>query len=382
MPSYEKNKSSGLWSCRFREPDENGITHQRRLSGFHTKREAQYGYEDYIKQKEALRKEQARLALAAADPGSMLFDDLLDQYMDFTKHRVKESSYYDIESKVNHRLRPFFKGKRMGEITPKMISDWIEHLDYSYASKRWIFSTMSSLYRYGQKYFDVPNIIDKVDRPRNLESPKEMQIWTPEEFGRFIRAVDSRPYELYFRTLYVLGCRRGEAQALTWNDLTEGKLHIRKSLTTKTRGNSFLITTPKNRGSIRTIALPAFLAEQLRCYREEQQRELGTEWSPECFVFGGTRPLPTTTVDRRFSEAVETAGVKRIRIHDLRHSCASILISKGVSIVAVSRQLGHSNVEQTLNTYSHMMPDDQTLILHTLEALGAELDGRADASGS
>ena len=51
MPSYEKNKSSGLWSCRFREPDENGITHQRRLSGFHTKREAQYGYEDYIKQR-------------------------------------------------------------------------------------------------------------------------------------------------------------------------------------------------------------------------------------------------------------------------------------------------------------------------------------------
>ena len=91
------------------------------------------------------------------------------------------------------------------------------------------------------------------------------------------------------------------------------------------------------------------------------------------FVFGGDRPLPPTSADRAFKSAIARAKVKPIRIHDLRHSCASLLISKGISIVAVSRQLGHSNVEQTLNTYSHMMPDDTTMIYNALDTLGTFL---------
>ena len=84
-------------------------------------------------------------------------------------------------------------------------------------------------------------------------------------------------------------------------------------------------------------------------------------------------PLPRTNIDRTLTKAAEAAGVKRIRIHDLRHSCASLLIHKGVSIVAVSRHLGHSTVEQTLNTYSHMLPDDQTMILNTLSTLEGKI---------
>ena len=89
------------------------------------------------------------------------------------------------------------------------------------------------------------------------------------------------------------------------------------------------------------------------------------------FVFGGERPLAQRTTDRYFSDTCEKAGVKKIRIHDLRHSCASLLISRGVSIVAVSRQLGHSNIEQTLNTYSHLMPDDKSKIIAELETVAS-----------
>ena len=373
MPSYEKNKSSGLWSCRFRETDENGVVHQRRLSDkFKTKRDAQYAYEDYIKNREELLKQKALDAQKAApDPGNMLFDDLLRSYMDFTKNRTKESSFYSIESNVKNRLEPFFKGKRIKDITPKMVSDWIENLDYSYKSKSWILSFLSSLYKYGEKYFDIKNIMPKVDRPRNLEAPKEMLIWSPQEFSRMISCVENRTVALYLQTLYIAGCRRGEGGALTWQDVdfNAQTIRINKSVTNKTKEGAYKVTTPKNKGSVRVISMPSFYFNELREYMADQKSLLGDEWRDDLFVFGGIRPLPTSTVDRAFNMAIQEAGVKKIRIHDLRHSCASLLISQNISVVAVSKRLGHNNIEQTLNTYSHLMPDDQLKIKSALNEL-------------
>jgi integrase len=359
MPSYEKNKSSGLWSCRFRETDDNGVTHQKRLSGFTTKREAQFGYEDYLANAKALQNaKKADQQIKDAEPDEMFFDDLIAQYLAFTKKRVKESSFYDIESKVRNRLAPYFSGKRMGEITPKMVSDWIENIEYAYSSKKWIMSTLASIYKYGEKYFDIKNIMPKVDRPRNLEPKKEMQIWTPEEFKSFIDTVDDKVYSAFFTTLYITGCRRGECAALTWEDINfrENTIRINKSVSNKTKQSAYLITTPKNQNSVRTVSIPHILADQLAALKNNAtERE---------YVFGGSRPLATSSADYAFRTAIEKAGVKKIRIHDLRHSCASLLISRGVSIVAVSRRLGHINTQQTLNTYSHLMPDDQTVILN------------------
>lgn len=147
MPSYEKSKASGLWSVRFREMSPiDGITKNKRLSGYKTKREAQYGYEDYIKDRdERIKKERELAELAKSRPDDILFDVLLEDYMRFEKVRVKESTYYDMESKVRNRVVPYFKGKRMSDITPKMITDWIFEIPYSYKSKTWIFSWLSSL---------------------------------------------------------------------------------------------------------------------------------------------------------------------------------------------------------------------------------------------
>lgn len=374
MPSYEKNKSSGLWSCRFREVDEKGISHNKRLSGFKTKKEAQYGYEDHIKQHdEELARKKAAAELAKPNPNDMLFDDLIAKYLSFTKGRTKETSYYDIESKVRNRITPAFTGKKMKDITAVMISDWIEGADYSYESKRWSFSTLSSIYRHGAKYYHIQNTIELVDRPKNLDPPKEMEIWTHEEFSQILPHVKKTPYELFYLFLYVTGCRRGEGAALTWEDIGETFVRINKSVSTKTKRAAYVVTTPKNKGSIRTIVIPRMLSEILMQYKEDQKAEIGDEWKPSMFVFGGKNPLPASTVDRYFHNAIKAAGVKRIRIHDLRHSCASLLISKGISIVAVSRQLGHKNIEQTLNTYSHLLPDDKQALLNTLEDLGTNL---------
>lgn len=368
MPSYEQNKSSKLWSVRFREPDEYGIPHQKRLSGFRTKKEAQYGYQDYIEEQNRIAREKAKEK--PNDPNDIPFEVLAEHFLEFKEGRVKESTIYEMRSRTKRMIMPYFKGKKMSDIKPLDILDWqkktFEGISYNYAAK--LMSTLVAIYHYGEKYHDVSNITNKVDRPRNMTPKKEMQYWTPEEFGTFYTNMDDPTYKTFFLTLYTTGCRRGECEALMWTDidLDNAKIKISKSITNKSRSAPWEVTTPKNPGSNRTVKIPNFLCSILREYKARQHREIP---SPT-FVFGGTRPLASTSTDRYFKNTIAKAGLKPIRIHDLRHSCASLLISKGVSIVGVSRQLGHVDVEQTLNTYSHLMPDDQSKISSELENIG------------
>lgn len=374
MPSYEKSKSSGLWSVRFREASPvDGVLKNKRLSGYKTKKEAQYGYENYIKDRdERIKKEREIAELAKSRPDDILFDDLLIDYLKFEKSRIKESTYYDMESKLRNCLIPYFTGKRMSEITPKMITDWITEIPYSYKSKSWIFSWFASFYKYGNKYYDITETIKKADRPRNTEPPKEMEVWTPSEFATFLSSVSGDVYHAFFLTLYTTGMRKGEALALSWEDIAGEEIKVRKSYTTKTKEAAYKITTVKTGSSVRKIPLPGFLSDELKRLKEIQR--FNCEGFKEThFVFGGADPVSTNAIDNAFNRAIKKSGVKKIRIHDLRHSCASVLLSRGVSIVAVSRQLGHRDTTETLKTYAHIMPDDKTVIANALNSLGTIL---------
>lgn len=371
MPSYEQNKNSKLWSVRFREIDELGETHQKRLSGFPTKKAAQYGYQDYLAAK--AEEEAARVDESPEDPGDMYFEILVNLYFRYEQGRVKNSTYYDLESKINKRILPAFKGLKMKEIKPIDVLEWqnvlLRELSVSYVSH--LVGLLTAIYRYGEKYHDITNVMTKVDKPRNTEPKKEMEIWSPEEFSRFIDNVEDPTYKMFFITLYLTGCRRGEAAALTWSDvdLKRSRIKISKSVTKKSPTAAWELTTPKNASSNRTIAVPPSLCKLLADYKRQQLKS-----EPDAkFLFGASRPMPERTTDRYFENACERAKVKKIRLHDLRHSCASLLLSKGVSIVAVSRQLGHANVTQTLNTYAHLMPDDQSKTVAELEEIGLTL---------
>ena len=375
MPSYEQSKSSKLWSVRFREIDETGTVHNKRLSGFPTKKAAQYGYEDYCIQKNAeeVARAEAKKNEHPDDPNDMVFDTLLNLYYKYQENRIKISSLYEIQRKVNKRILPYFASKKMKDIKPIDVLNWQNEMSsqfsFNYTSD--LMTMLTAVYRYGEKYHDITNIMIKVDKPRNTEPKKEMEFWTPEEFNAFRKCADDPTYRMFFTTLYVTGCRRGEAEALSWDDidLKKSTVKISKSLTRKSPKAPWELTTPKNASSNRTVPLPPSLCQMLKEYKKQQAEDC-----PDAkFVFGGERPLASRTTDRYFADVCKNAGVKKIRLHDLRHSCASLLISKGVSIVAVSRQLGHSNIEQTLNTYSHLMPDDHKKIVSELEEVSSSL---------
>ena len=362
MASFEQNKSSKLWSVRFRETI-NGESKNMRLSGFKTKREAQQAYVEYNEQS---RREQRIEEAKAKESEQLLFEDVVAKYMEYEKNRVKESSFYDIQSKFK-LITPWFHGKKINSVTPADIMEWQNSLsEYSFRYKSRLRTHLNSLFRFAYKYYNVPNISEKADGFRNTEPKKEMQVWSPEEFERFYDACHGLRDKTFFKLLYITGCRKGEALALTWTDidLTKRTVRINKNITKKTFDGIYKVTTPKNLSSNRTIDIPPSLCSLINEYK----KSIDTK-SDKDFVFGGLDPIPPTTIDHAFERATARAGVKKIRIHDLRHSCASLLISEGVSIVAVSKRLGHSNIEQTLNTYSHMMPSDSGKIIEILDKI-------------
>ena len=369
MASYEKSKASGLWSVRFREISSDGAPRQRRLSGFRTKKEAQYAYEDYIVNRETAPAV-TEASVEEKTALDMTFYELAYKYFEYQKPRLKAASYYDLTKKVENKIISYFGNMPFKSITPITVLEWQSTMsEYSYKYQKDIFTHLVSIYNFAEKYYDIPNIMNKVDRPRNIEGKKEMLFWTPEEFSTFISAVDRPDYNILYLFLYLSGCRRGEALALTWEDVdfTSHTVKISKNIAYKVgeKGKPYQITTPKNVGSNRTVHLPKSFFSQLESYRTWQLENT----TSQNFVFGADDPLPPTSIERNLTKYAEMAGVKRIRIHDLRHSCASYLIHKGVTIVGVSHHLGHSSTKQTLDTYSHILPDDNSMIVGALSDL-------------
>lgn len=349
MPSYEKR--NGLWSVRYRENTPEGMLHYKRLSGkFKTKKEAIAAYEDFIANK-------------ALEPtkSDMLFSKLVEVFLEHEKARTKQSSVVIYTGRINKHILPVFGACFVREITPAEIQQW-QHSNttYSFQYQKALNNVLKHIFKYGEKTYGLPNVMETLDSPRNLEGKKEMMIWTPEQFEKFIVCVSNPTYKLFFQFLYLTGCRRGEALAISWEDidLDNNLVSINKSYA----GRESLggISTPKNSSSYRQISIPKSLSDDLRAYHKTHEGR---------FVFGDTKPLEPATIRLQLNTIAKRAGVPIIRIHDLRHSHASLLLSSGVPVTAVSRRLGHSNVVQTYNRYSHVLPNDQSAINSVLDGL-------------
>ena len=175
--------------------------------------------------------------------------------------------------------------------------------------------------------------------------------FTLEEFQQFLSVINDDIWKTLFQVLFYCGLRQGELQALNWNDIdfTKDTISINKTLTTKLKGQKYTIFPPKTKSSYRIIPMIKMLRAEL--YNLYNTYKILNGFNNEWFVFGGVNPIPETTIQKHKNKYCELSNVKRIRIHDFRHSCASLLISKNADPVLVAKYLGHSDVSMTLNRY-------------------------------
>lgn len=343
MASFEK-RSAG-WTVRFRVITPTGES-TKRLSGFKTKAEANREMIKYLSEHPSED--------PAFQPSSITyFKELAALWLEHKQHMHKESSYITARSRLNNLIMPTFGEKKIVKILPADILLWQTTIlaPYAFSYKRSLRRILTSIFNFGERYYSLPNPIKRVEPLLNTQPIKEMQIWTKEEFKAFITEVTDPVMNCYFRLLYIAGCRKGEAAVLTPADIDykTNTIHFCKTYSSKTSSEGYTVTAPKTDKSNRRINMPAtFMADLRQIYCDTDH-----------FIFGGSRPFSEQKYTYQFKKATQRADLKRIRIHDLRHSCATYLLSSGIRVEVVSRRLGHSSITQTLNTYAHVIPADQ-----------------------
>ncbi len=227
------------------------------------------------------------------------------------------------------------------------------------------------LIKFSNKYYSTSIALLKHIEPfKDINGiKKEMLFFTYDEYLKFINKVDKFEYKVFYQVLYFMGLRQGECMALNWNDIDfkNKTLSVSKTLTSKIKGEIYTISPPKTKNSNRILPIPENVLKLLKImYNNAKQF---TDFEYGWFVFGNTIPLKETTIQVIKNKACKLAEVKQIRIHDFRHSCASLLINKGASIALVSKYLGHSNISITLNTYTHMYKSELEDMVHILDNL-------------
>ena len=188
-----------------------------------------------------------------------------------------------------------------------------------------------------------------------------MQTWGENEIVQFLEATKSTPYyELFYLALFT-GMRRSELLALRWQDIDfiYSQIYVSRSLHVL-KGAKVVISSPKTAAGRRTIALSPSAILLLKEYREEKEVEsllLGKPVSDDDLVFSTLgKPLLPNTITHAWSKLVRHTGLKVIRLHDARHTHASIMLKQGIHPKIVQERLGHSSIQITLDTYSHVAP--------------------------
>ena len=344
--SVYKNPDSGTWYSICWFTDWKGVRKQKCRRGFTTKREALEWEREFLMQRQA--------------DVDMTFDSFVQLYEKDIKPKLKLNTWLTKESIIQKKILPYFKDRKLSEITAKDIMDWQNEIrsltdskgkQYSTTYLKTVHNQFSCIFNHAIKYYGLQ--INPAARAGNMgsEEKKEMLFWTKAEYLKFIDAMMDKPLSFYaFEMLYWCGIREGELLALTPADFdfTGSSVSINKSYQ-RLKGQD-IITTPKTKKSNRVIKMSQFLCDEMQEYIK-------------MFYSAGKsdRIFPVTKhyLKHEMERGCKETGVKRIRIHDIRHSHVSLLIDMGFTALAIADRVGHESIDITYR-YAHLFPTRQT----------------------
>lgn len=306
--------------------------------------------------------------------------ELFKEYINAKKSEIRETTFKKKCEIIEHHVLPYLEKCKLDKLNAKVLQQWKQEIDnvgnLGIGMKKKIYGEFRAMLNFAvmMEYLPKNPLLKVGNFKAPLETHKEMLFYTPEEFGKYITVAKEKAtecqdniqlwnYYVFFFIAFFTGMRKGEIYALTWNDIQEDGIHITKSLSQKLQGED-RITPPKNKSSIRIVQVPEPLKQVLN---EHYERCKSLEnFTKDYLICGGLTALRDTTVDKMNRKFADLSGVKRIRIHDFRHSHASLLANNGINIQEIARRLGHSDVHTTLQTYYHLYPKESERALKIL----------------
>lgn len=354
MATFVKEKN-GTWRVVFVYQDWTGDRKRTTKRGFSTKREAKDWLDDFC--------------LVKADDLNMSFSSLVDAYFEDMAHRLKLNTIMTKRQIVITKILPYFKDKAVCDISAVDIRKWQAVMIAEGSSEtylRTINNQLSTIFNYAVRFYDLK--VNPCTKAGSIGSKNAVSkdFWTVEEFKTFADGLyDNWDAYIGFNLLFWTGMRIGELLALNVKDfdLKAKTVSISKSYQ-RIKGKDVL-TKPKTLNSTRVVSLPNFLIEDLEDYfshiYEVNDRERLFPYTKHYFNY-------------EMQQVCKRTGVKKIRLHDLRHSHASLLVNMGLGAKVIADRLGHKRIETTLNTYSHLYKSTQDSVITTLEDINAKTE--------
>jgi len=293
------------------------------------------------------------------------FSEFSDKWLqDYAKLRVKPRTYNDYEQVVKNHLVPFFGKQMLESMSPVDVQEYVSQKVRSGLSARTVnktITTLKTMLTHAVKWGYIRESPARfVERPR--QARREMDYLSPEEVKRLLAAASPEYYPL-FATAVLTGARQGELLALRWGDWDPEKdtLYIRRSYHPE-QGFS----EPKSKASERAVNVTPELANILSAHKEN------TGGAPNDLIFHNRAGNPIyhqNMMTREFHPALERAGIRRVRFHDLRHTFAALMISMDANMKWLQHQMGHASITTTMDRYGHLLPDAHNAMGQKMDAL-------------
>ncbi len=314
--------------------------------------------------------------------------ELAAEYITSKQYELRETSVDKLKKIIDLYAIPYIGTIRIDKLTAPVVRKWktaIEEIrttadePLALRTKQNIYTTISAMFNYAVRMEYIPkNPLSIVGNFKDAYTTKQkIDYYTADEFLLFIAAareyaeqttanLNGWDFYTFFNIAFYTGMRKGEINALRWTDIDGDTIHITRSITQKLKGED-RETPPKNKASIRDIQIPDPLRAVL-CEHHSRYTQVDG-FTDDWHICGGIRCLRDTTIEKHNTEFAEKAGIKKIRIHDFRHSHASLLANNAINIQEIARRLGHSKVDVTWNTYSHLYPREEERAITVLNTV-------------
>ncbi|MEA4933690.1 MAG: site-specific integrase [Lawsonibacter sp.] len=356
--SVAKMKDGKRWYVFVRYKDWTGETRQHKKEGFDRRSDAKEYEKQFLEQR-------------TGSP-DMTIASLYALYMEDCKTRLKPTTYANKDFLFQKHVLPYLGNLRASDVGPASIRKWQNTLlavkredtgePYAQTYLKTVHNQASAMFNYGMKYYGLKSNPCRQAGAMGKKNADAMQFWTVDEFNRFLTAISNKSHcVVMFSLLFWTGMRSGEMLALTPSDFNFAANTVSITKNYARQDGQDLILEPKTPKSRRVIPIPSTLAVMVQNY-------LATLYD----LNSGDRIFPGNTkyiLQHEMKRGCAASGVKRIRIHDLRHSHASLLIEMGYSPLLIAERLGHENIETTLQTYSHLYPNKQGQLVTELEKM-------------
>jgi integrase len=313
------------------------------------------------------------------EPASMPLNEFLDKWLDeIAVLKLREQTLIGYKWLLNRYIRPKLGSKRLSDIqsyeVQKIYND-MKKAKYSPKTIRHAHNFLSSAMKQAVKWkMLMQNPCELCELPRKVKT--EMKYFSPTEAKCFLETARENKHFALFQLALQTGARPGEYLGLQWKDIDfEQKVLSIKRTVIEVKGGGFRFDEPKTAGSRRSIPISQGLIDMIKRHRRKQleaKMKLGSEYQNYELVFAseiGT-PLQKKNIrDRHFKQLLKKANLPDIRLYDLRHTMATLLLCEGVNPKIVSERLGHASIVLTLDTYSHVLPTMQEDATDKLEML-------------